>query len=598
MPGRLDVQLDVETPEQVAFSYVIAGIGSRAAAAMVDGLLCVAALLVLTLLAGLASAHWGVSSPSASWIIAAYMLALFVTLWGYYVLFEGLNDGQTPGKRLFRLRVVRDGGRSVSFGASAARNLVRVIDILPAPLYLVGVVTALLNPARKRLGDMAAGTMVIREGDVLPSAQAARAPTGETGGALPVAMLTDVEYDLLDRYMQRRNALMPERRRALAGQVAARLARHLPAMAPEAVPGALLRLHEAERDARARGVAVRSDRGARREQHALVALGRARWNDFAMRLAAARRGRFARMSPAEVSDFVARYREVSTDLARLRTASRGRDSESLFYLNRLVAGAHALLYRERGHALPATARYLFSTVPREVRRSWRPIALAAALLFGPALVAYVVVVRDPSTASAFVGDEMQSRAVQGAARERRGEGYVTITAPARPIAASLIISNNVQITYLAFALGMTAGVGTVLVLVLNGISLGGGFGVFAVHRVLHLLVAFVVPHGVLELTAICIAAGAGFLLAAALLLPGVRTRRDALVENGRRAVTLLAASTLLLAVAGTIEGLISPRVWPLSAKLAVSLATVVALAVYLHGGSSHGSREATAPTVP
>jgi uncharacterized membrane protein SpoIIM required for sporulation len=152
--------------------------------------------------------------------------------------------------------------------------------------------------------------------------------------------------------------------------------------------------------------------------------------------------------------------------------------------------------------------------------------------------------------------------------------------------ASQIIANNVQVTFAAFAFGITLGIGTLILLLLNGISLGGVFGLYASKGILPLLVAFVAPHGVLELSAICISAGGGLLIAAALLVPGDRTRRRALVENSRRAIRLIAASTLLLVVAGSLEGMVSPIPnWPLWAKLAVSATTLVALAAYLHGGA-------------
>jgi uncharacterized membrane protein SpoIIM required for sporulation len=108
------------------------------------------------------------------------------------------------------------------------------------------------------------------------------------------------------------------------------------------------------------------------------------------------------------------------------------------------------------------------------------------------------------------------------------------------------------------------------------------FGLYASKGIGGLLVAFVAPHGVLELAAICIAGGAGFLLASGLLLPGPRTRRLALVENSRRAIRLVAGAAMLLVVAGSIEGFVSPiEWWPIDVKLAVSGATLVALYVYL-----------------
>ncbi len=110
-------------------------------------------------------------------------------------------------------------------------------------------------------------------------------------------------------------------------------------------------------------------------------------------------------------------------------------------------------------------------------------------------------------------------------------------------------------------------------------------GLYASKGILPLLLAFMAPHGVLELSAICIAAGGGYLLAAAMLLPGNRTRRRALAENGKRAIKLICGSSLFLLVAGSLEGLVSPiPYWPFELKLVVSAATAVFMIAYLGGG--------------
>jgi uncharacterized membrane protein SpoIIM required for sporulation/uncharacterized RDD family membrane protein YckC len=583
----LDVSVEVETPEQIALSYSVAGIGSRGAAAAIDTSICLGALVVLTLILGVAASYAGLSfdklTPSAAWLMAAYVIAQFVVTWGYYVVFEGMWDGQTPGKRIMKLRVVRDGGFSVTFGSSAVRNLLRVVDAFG--FYLVAIVVAMTNDSRKRLGDIVAGTFVVREeyagvGSQEDSVAAAARP--HNGNV--AARLSDDEYSVLERYVERRSVLEPARRDAIVARLAARFARYLPPATEAAPRASLMRLYETERDARASGVASRSDTGAQREQHAIVALGLKRWNDFSVALDAAYARGLARMAPEDVSLLVAQYREMTTDLARLQTASRGRNTESLFYVSRLVARGHNLLYRQRGRTVAMVWEYVTRTVPGEVRRSWRPIGLAVVLLFGPAAAAYTAVVREPAVASRLLPDEMISRAATGNEREQRGEGYVSIPEEIRPVVASRIISNNVTVTYLTFAMGLTAGIGTVLLLVFNGVAIGSGVGLFASRGIARLIVAFVAPHGILELSAICIAGGGGLLIAKGILLPGDRTRRDALVENGKRAIDLIAASSLFLIVAGTLEGLVSPRVWPLSWKFAISGATAVLMLGYLSSG--------------
>ena len=613
----LDQLVEVETPEQIAFSYTIAGIGSRAAAAVLDALICFALLGALTVLAGVIGDSMprgalGIeASASGTWAVALIFLLQFVVLWGYYVLFEALADGQTPGKRQLGLRVVRDGGYSIGLGESAVRNLFRVLDMQPAFFYGVGIISALISRRGKRIGDLVAGTIVVREralhvapGIATSRAAASGLAAGRTGSApapaapAPVsALLTDEEYEVLERFVARRSALEPERRRAFAAQLAMRLAPRL-AEIRATMPGegggaastpseqaALLRLFERERDVRSRGGASRSDTGAAREQHAIVAEGAPRWRAFEQILVAVRRRGLKRLSEEEVGDFVSRYRELTTDFARLSTASRRRDPDSLLYLGRLVAGGHNLLYRRRELPFAAVWRYVAETIPREVRRAWRPILAAAAMLWLPALLAYATVLVRPETAAEFIPIGMIDRAEQGVEWAKEGKGYIPDPEVWRPLMASRIIANNVQVTFAAFAFGALAGLGTLFLLVTNGIFLGGVAGLYASKGIGTLLLAFVAPHGVLELTAIAIAGGAGLLLAKAIWMPGPRSRREALVDEGRRAITLIACSTLFLIVAGVIEGLVSPRPdWPLGWKLGVAGATGVVMLGYLVQG--------------
>jgi uncharacterized membrane protein SpoIIM required for sporulation len=147
-------------------------------------------------------------------------------------------------------------------------------------------------------------------------------------------------------------------------------------------------------------------------------------------------------------------------------------------------------------------------------------------------------------------------------RAKTEEGYIDDPQLFRPVMASGIIANNVQVTFAAFAGGVTAGVLTVFMLVFNGVSMGSVVGLYASKGILPLLVAFVAPHGVLELFAICVAGGGAFLIAAGMLHSRQVARGErAIVENGQRAIRLIGVSTLLLIVAGTLEGFVSPIAW-------------------------------------
>lgn len=600
--------VDIETPELVVLSYTIAGLGSRVYAGLIDLFICAAALIAFLIgivaLAGHSKESLAQSSPSTAWAVAVIILFQFAILWGYYLLFEGFNDGQTPGKRLLRLRAVRDGGYSIGFSASAVRNLMRIVDLQPAFTYAIGIGSVLVSKSGKRLGDIVAGTIVVRESLVRqPMQSAAPAPSSAVVTAPLSAQLSDDEFRLLERWAERRNSLEPQRRRELTAQVAARLRRTLPVGDPQPTgaftadqqptnisyqneAAALARLVETERRARASGLAARGAKGASRERYAIVTSNSPRWIAFAARLAEAQRRGLRALGEPGVRDFVAEYRSLTADLARLQTATRGEASNEVFYLGRLVAGAHNLLYRDRRGGIRAVLRFIAIDVPSEVRRSVAPIALAAACLFGPAAIAYTAVVRDPNIAPTFIPTGMLDRAEAGVERAKGGDGYIEDPQVFRPVMASSIIANNVQVTIAAFAFGVTAGIGTLLLLLFNGVSLGGIFGLYASKGILSLLLAFVAPHGVLELSAICIAGSAGFLIAGAMLVPGRRTRRRALAENSARAMRLIAASTLMLIFAGSLEGMVSPiPYWPLSLKLIVSSMTLVLLVAYLRGGA-------------
>jgi uncharacterized membrane protein SpoIIM required for sporulation len=180
----------------------------------------------------------------------------------------------------------------------------------------------------------------------------------------------------------------------------------------------------------------------------------------------------------------------------------------------------------------------------------------------------------------LIGPVMTARAEDAATKQARGEGYVEVPEVSMPIFASQLISNNVQVTFLAFAGGMTGGVLTVVVLVINGVLLGGTFGAFGNHGQLLHIGTFVAPHGVIELTAICIAGGAGLWLGSALLLPGRRTRAEVLVRRGRESIALIGGTAMMLVCAGIIEGFISPSQLPGPVKFAFAAVFALAMAAY------------------
>ena len=160
-------QLNIETPEQVDLRFPIAGIGSRFLALLTDSFVQFVAEMVLVVFfvlvvsASQRSAMGQMSDTAAKWFVAGAFLFHFLLYWGYFSLFEAFWNGQTPGKRLLKIRVIKDSGRQITFFEALARNLLRMVDLLF--FYLVGVVCMLCNKQQKRLGDFVAGTIVVHE---------------------------------------------------------------------------------------------------------------------------------------------------------------------------------------------------------------------------------------------------------------------------------------------------------------------------------------------------------------------------------------------------------------------------------------------------
>jgi uncharacterized RDD family membrane protein YckC len=165
--------LKIDTPENVTFDYEVAGIGSRFLAALVDTVVIVLLqVIVIGVLILLVVEFEADSDEAAIWIVALLSLVAFAFFWGYYIFFEILWNGQTPGKRWVGLRVIRLDGTPVTAAEVVIRNLVRVIDLLPTA-YGVGVISMFLNHNSRRLGDLAAGTIVVHDARSLPLSEMA-----------------------------------------------------------------------------------------------------------------------------------------------------------------------------------------------------------------------------------------------------------------------------------------------------------------------------------------------------------------------------------------------------------------------------------------
>jgi uncharacterized RDD family membrane protein YckC len=232
-PESITDGLTIETPEQMTVEFKVAGIGSRFLAMAVDTLIQIGIGIVL-LLIFVALATGGAFTwmrGSAVWIGGAAVAIVFLLTFGYFAIFEIMWNGQTPGKRVIGIRVVKDSGRPLTPPETIGRNLLRIVDQLPA-FYALGIVVALCNAQNRRLGDFLAGSIVVREGslaEIKPVWQARETPPAPSGPVpiLPVAGVSSLSIEdlvLMDTFLNRRSDLSADVRARMADEILRKLA--------------------------------------------------------------------------------------------------------------------------------------------------------------------------------------------------------------------------------------------------------------------------------------------------------------------------------------------------------------------------------------
>lgn len=577
-PASLARYVEIETPEGVTLRLELAGFPSRVLAAVYDG------LLIIILLSFTGLAFMAMAAAGSAWAGAAFIFVSFVIVWGYFALFEGLWQGRTPGKRRAGIRAVMDTGAPITFQAALIRGLVRIVDYQPGISGIVGLVCIMVHPQAKRLGDLVAGTIVVRDEPAELQALTRAVPEPEPAAVAARSRLSDEEYRLLAQFAARAADLAPALRRRFEDDLTARFGdryAELPTEPSQFVPAA----YQLETAARAAPGSARRDAAGTphlRVAERFVARNRDAWDHFRARAAALEREGLAQTSGDEIVAFAGEYRRVAADLARAVTY--GVDARTVGLLERVVAVGHNALYGLRRRAWPRVDRLLLAELPAAVVRK-RAYVLTALTLFAlPGIAGFALLRERPQVAYEVLPVTMLQRAAAGGEQRALGFGYAESPSPFLPLVASHIIANNVQVAFGAFAFGITAGIGTVLVLLFNGLFFGAVLGHFGNVGLADWLLTFVAGHGILELTAIFIAGGAGLLVARALIAPGDLARRDALVVHGREAIRMVGASACLLLVAGMIEGFVSASGMGAAYKLTVSGATLVLLSLWLMAG--------------
>ena len=286
------------------------------------------------------------------------------------------------------------------------------------------------------------------------------------------------------------------------------------------------------------------------------------------------RSSLRRLHREEVRELGRIYRRTASDLAIARAESR--DPRLINYLNSLVIRAHGRIYRAEAGGGSRISNFFTHEFPRTFRRTWRFTAVSFGVFALFSVIGFLGTTYDPEF-SELVGVPAGFREMFIETKTHWWEDLNE----ANQVGASSIFTHNIQVTIYTFAFGALFGVGTLFYLAYNGATIASvvaltyraGFG--------NDLVTFMAGHGVIELSCIFMAGGAGLLIGTALLMPGDLSRADALKSHGKEAVRLMMGVAVLLVIAGIIEGFISPAPIPASIKYSVAAVTGIALYSYL-----------------
>jgi uncharacterized membrane protein SpoIIM required for sporulation len=282
------------------------------------------------------------------------------------------------------------------------------------------------------------------------------------------------------------------------------------------------------------------------------------------------------LSRSDLQELSLLYRQTAADLAALRE-DRG-SVHFARYINQLLVRAHNTIYSGRRASPKALFSFFWSSYPSAFRRNLNHVLLATLIFAISGAVGAVLTYQNPDFKVKLLGPQMVDTI-------DRHEMWTHSIVGIKPLASSAIMTNNMSVGFTTFALGITAGLGTIYMMAFNGLLIGViGMACWLSGMSVQLW-SFVAPHGVLELPAIFIAGGAGLRIAQGLLFPGVLPRRDSLAQAGLEAVQLILGTIPILIIAGVIEAFVSPTDLAVPLKFSMAGALFVLLGVYLFGGS-------------
>jgi uncharacterized membrane protein SpoIIM required for sporulation len=281
------------------------------------------------------------------------------------------------------------------------------------------------------------------------------------------------------------------------------------------------------------------------------------------------------LSASELRDFGLLYRQAAADLSVVRTDAGSRTLEA--YLNRLVSRAHNFIYSGKRMSPRSVWRFMAYEYPRVFRRLLPYTAAAFFLFLAGAVLGVLLTLVRPDFMHVMLGPQMIDKI-------EHHKMWTDSILGSEPQESSAIMTNNIGVCFLTFAGGILGGLGTLFLMINNGLLMGVIAAACGQHGMGLSLWSFVAAHGALELPSIFIAGAAGLRLASGLLFPGYLRRRDALALAGRESIRLLAGTVPLLIIAGVLEGFLSPSRAPLALKFGVCAMLLCGLVFWLAEG--------------
>jgi uncharacterized membrane protein SpoIIM required for sporulation len=282
--------------------------------------------------------------------------------------------------------------------------------------------------------------------------------------------------------------------------------------------------------------------------------------------------RARRLTGPEIAELVRLYQETSTALSYVRTYYR--DPSLVAYLTRVVSRAGSVIYGTRPRSWRVVADFFVVSFPAAVYRARRFVWISAVFTFLPAILVGIWLAHSPTAANALMPP-----ALREAYLNHDFQSYYQANKASQ--FASTVYTNNVGVAILAFAGGIFFAVPTVAVLIENGANLGFAAGVFTHFHEAPKFWGLVTPHGLVELSSVVIAGGAGLQVGWSLISPGDRRRSTAIAEEGRRAIAMTLGLVFSLAIAGTIEGFVTGQPWPTWLRVGIGVIAETLFVTYL-----------------